>query len=160
MGRRGGGTPPRSVLSWSENPATGRLSRGGFVQRDGGDLRPSLYLSPSGLLTPLSLLLLPRLSRFLLFLPLRRSSPSVELSSTERLKNCPEFDFFSFLWMRGAMPQLLPGSSPSLCFHFSFTPVFSTISLSVGSASPPPPPCQPGCLASCPIPLKRKRRSR
>lgn len=50
-GQAGGGPPPRSVLSWSENPATGRLYQRGIVHQD--DDKPSaalhslLYLSPS-----------------------------------------------------------------------------------------------------------------
>lgn len=78
------------------------------------------------------------------------------------VKNCPEFDLF-FVFERCDATQ--PSFLNCLClfaFIFLFIPVFSTISLSVGSLHLPPPPrlCQPGCLASCPIPLKRKRRSR
>lgn len=168
-GQAGSGPPPRSVLSWSENPATGRLYQRGIVPQDDDVLSAGLILcaisAHHSCLLPLPLP--PFVATSLPVPPLPRAQkvcPSVRLSSAERLEagceKLPKVRFFFFF-----EDERWDAASPSWIVSVLLLLVFSLIqssalSLYLLALLLPLPFCQPGCLASCPIPLKRKSRGR
>lgn len=138
MGRRvvggaAGGTPPRCVLSWSENPATGRLHQGAIVEREDADLsrRSCLCLCLALLLLPLP----PSLSLPVPPLPPAQKVFPLRGAVKHRKAGCgklPKFDFFFFSEERCQLSSI----DRLFAFIFLFTPVFSAISLSLGSSPP------------------------